>query len=215
MKRLERSLCAAAALFVVLVLLSSCASGTPSARQPGPRSPTFFPPGLLGTEGNSDFVTRWYSSHLIAMDEPSLWEASMAEEAEIYRFLWLPTFDHPVVVRVVLSGDRGSEIVVKLLSGQGGYEPGHLIRADGHPLSPKEQAGVAELIETSGFWSLPVQAEAGLIGVDGEQWIVEGVRPDDYHVADRWSPENGPVRQIGEHLLRLAGLAHLLSGETP
>jgi len=137
----------------------------------------------------------------------------MAGKVEVYRFLWLPTFDHPVVVRVVLSGDDGCEIVVKVLSGQGGYEPGHLTRADVHRLSAKERADVAEVIEVTGFWSLPVQAEEGFIGVDGEQWIVEGVRSADYHVVDRWSPKGGPVRKIGEHLLGLAGLAPRHSDE--
>lgn len=211
MNNTKRSLFAAGTLFVMALLVASCASGTIPGEEPGDRAPAYFPPGLLGAEGNSAFATRWYSSFLAAMDEPSLWEMSRTGQGEAYRFLWLPTFDRPVVVRVLLSEGRQAEVVVKVLSGQGGYEPGHLVRDDVHPLSARESANIAEVIKTSSFWSLPVQAEDGLIGVDGEQWVVEGARSGHYHVVDRWSPETGPVRQIGEDFLRLAGLARRLS----
>jgi hypothetical protein len=34
-------------------------------------------------------------------------------------------------------------------------------------------------------------------GVDGAQWIIEGVRNKTYHVVDRWSPKDGSVRALG------------------
>ena len=34
-------------------------------------------------------------------------------------------------------------------------------------------------------------------GVDGAQWIIEGVRNGTYHVVDRWSPREGQVRALG------------------
>ena len=30
-----------------------------------------------------------------------------------------------------------------------------------------------------------------MVGVDGAQWIFEGVKDSTYHVVDRWSPDNG------------------------
>ena len=45
---------------------------------------------------------------------------------ESYRFLWLRTFHKPIAVRV-WSADSRYYLVVKELSGQGGYEPGRII----------------------------------------------------------------------------------------
>ncbi len=45
------------------------------------------------------------------------------------------------------------------------------------------------------------------IGVDGAQWIVEGIKDGRYKVVDRWSPEKGAVRALG--LTMLLDLAKL------
>ena len=49
------------------------------------------------------------------------------------------------------------------------------------------------------FWKLPnpVQDQTG---TDGSQWVIEGVNKGRYHVVDRWTPQLGPVREIGEML---------------
>jgi hypothetical protein len=50
-------------------------------------------------------------------------------------------------------------------------------------------------IEAHHFWKLPSIHEDR--GVDGAQWIVEGVRIGTYHIVDRWSPEDGEIRVLG------------------
>jgi len=57
-----------------------------------------------------------------------------------------------------------------------------------------------EHVERSKFWKLPPVLDDG--GVDGAQWIIEGVRYGDYHVVDRWSPQNGEIRSLGLYILR-------------
>jgi hypothetical protein len=39
------------------------------------------------------------------------------------------------------------------------------------------------------------------------QWVIEGIDHGKYRLLDRWSPENGPVRELGLYFLR--DLAHL------
>lgn len=60
-----------------------------------------FPPkenrNKYGTVGL--FMNDWYGSFLKAMGEKSLLKVSI-NDTEVYRFLWLRTFDHPVFVRV-------------------------------------------------------------------------------------------------------------------
>lgn len=57
-------------------------------------NPAYFP-----TDAVSKFQTEWYSKHLAAMKEASLY-ASENDAVESYRFLWLRSFHHPVAVRI-------------------------------------------------------------------------------------------------------------------
>jgi hypothetical protein len=43
--------------------------------------------------------------------------------------------------------------------------------------------------------------------LDGAQWILEGVKNGKYQVTDRWSPEVGPIRNLG--IMMLIDLAKL------
>ena len=85
----------------------------------------FFPDRIFGRDQEeNDFVVEWYSKHLRAMKEPSLWKLAQNDRsAVVYRFLWLPTFDRPVSVRLVKSGESALLDAVEL-DGRGGYEPG-------------------------------------------------------------------------------------------
>ncbi len=41
----------------------------------------------------------------------------------VYRLLWLPSFHHPVCVRIERVGD-GARLHARVLDGKGGYDPG-------------------------------------------------------------------------------------------
>src|SRR5271166_4529571 len=89
----------AVALVVAVGLIR--ADGVAQADEP------FFPDLVFDTdrEGN-DFIVEWYSKHLKAMKEQSLWKLSQKDRSStVYRFLWLPTFHHPVSVRLVRSSE--------------------------------------------------------------------------------------------------------------
>lgn len=124
-----------------------------------------------------------------------------------YRFLWLRTFHHPVVIRVDRT-DTGSFLAAHELSGAGGYEPGTVIRAEARALSDSEWSTLERAISAAEFWQLATYSAANPAGLDGSQWIVEGVRGDRYHVIDRWTPgpadESAPVHRLGMQFLRLA-----------
>src|SRR5688572_20568151 len=62
----------------------------------------YFPDRIFDEEQRvDDLVDTWYSKHLRAMGEPSLVSLSSRgpRDIEAYRFLWLPTWGHPVAVR--------------------------------------------------------------------------------------------------------------------
>jgi hypothetical protein len=148
----------------------------------------------------------WYGDPLRAMGERPL---CPEPDVERYRFLWLRTFHHPVMIRAELR-DRGAVVTGKELDGAGGYEPGRLIRDTTVELSAERRAELERLL-TDGFWRAPTQPppDSGRVGVDGAQWILEGAA-DHYHVVDRWSPDLYPrdaaFRRLCLFLLEAAGL---------
>jgi hypothetical protein len=165
----------------------------------------FFPSGVLGETPQLDKGTsKWYSSQLRALHEPSLWELSKTDNGQSYRFLWLRTWDHPLSVRIVINSNGTGRLVTKMSSGTGGYDPGKLILDHTRELTKEQVASLRLTIETAAFWGLPTNETTG--GKDGARWIIEGVRQGQYHIADRWSPDSGPVRHVGLYLVHLPDL---------
>jgi len=150
----------------------------------------FFPP---------DFPPKWYERDLTALKEPSLWESAKAHKTQSYRFLWLRSFHHAISIRIDLNEDGTSSLVCKIAGGATG-RPGKLIKNRSFSLNQMQTSRFLEHVERSKFWKLPPVLDDG--GVDGAQWIMEGVRYGDYHVVDRWSPQNGEIRSLGLYILR-------------
>jgi hypothetical protein len=166
----------------------------------------FSPDGSLGKDNP---LPEWYSKHLNALHEPSLWESSKTLNAQTYRFLWLRTFDHPIAIRLDVKPDGNSLLTTKISSGQGGYEPGRLIRNSARKLSKEQTAWFLARIEELHFWSLPTKEaeEPNVINLDGAEWVLEGTKDGDYHLVDRWSPDKGAVHALG--IIMLIDLAKL------
>jgi hypothetical protein len=146
----------------------------------------YFPP---------DFHDNWYAPHLSALSEPSLWESSKTRKTQSYRFLWLRTFHHPISIRIDVNSDGTALLTTKMTSGAGGYKPGKLIQNETRTFTSEQTNWFLGKIEAHSFWKLPSTQEDR--GVDGAQWIIEGVRNGTYHIVDRWSPEDGQIRALG------------------
>jgi hypothetical protein len=159
-----------------------------------------------GSFGEDDaFVRNWFASHLRAMAESSF-SCGADPPGDTYRFLWLRTFHHPIAVRVALRGDAGSLVAVEL-DGQGGYDPGNVLRRIERRLTTGEATLLSTAIRTGRFWQIDTtHRPLGEMGLDGAEWILEGRRSDEYHVTHRWSPRYGPYREICLSILRLSGL---------
>ncbi len=167
---------------------------------------SFFPDRSLGKDNPHP---DWYSKHLNALHEPSLWESSKTQKAQTYRFLWLRTFHHPIAIRLDVKPAGNSLLTTKISSGQGGYEPGRLIRNSTQKLSKQQTAWFLARIEELQFWSLPTKEaeEPNVINLDGAEWVLEGTKDGDYHLVDRWSPDKGAVHALG--IIMLIDLAKL------
>jgi hypothetical protein len=154
----------------------------------------------------NDFIVDWYSKHLKVMKEPSLWKLSETDRsATVYRFLWLPTFDHPVSVRLVRCNE-GAVLRAVLLSGRGGYEPGKIAVSKTAKITGKHWEDFQRLLDKVKPWEMPTKnPDAG--GNDGDQLILEAARAGRYHIVDRWSPNAGDdYATLCGYMLQLTGL---------
>jgi hypothetical protein len=153
---------------------------------------------------------KYYEKELQALNETSIGDLRSEGVTQSYRLLWLRTFHHPVVVRVdVLSNGTGL-VRIKETSGQGGYEPGKLIKNEARKLTAQEAQWFVDRMQESGFWDLPSndkQAENEIV-LDAATWMVEGKKGDQYHLVKRDAPKcSDNVRNIG--LMMLLDMAKL------
>lgn len=177
----------------------------PSARPP-PATATataYWPAGFFSADnaGLDRHTAEWFGGHLAAMGEPSFHDAR-ASGVESYRFIHLPTWGHPVVVRVDARGDAIT-VTHRILSGQGGYAPGELTTDVTRPIGAAELEAIRASLDRAGYWELPRDAERGM---DGEEWIIEAVRDGRHHLVDRWTPS-----PEGEHA-RFVAACEVLRG---
>ena len=176
----------------------------------------YFPPALFeqsvdcGANGGGrwpvidEYEADWFGQELRAFDEPSLYRASLdgvAAERSL-RFTWLRSFRDPIVVRIDRLADGGAGLVARQRSG--GRRPGAQTRELSRRLTPVE---VRDLDTVLGRAALPGQPARNCpLGTDGARWIIESVEPSTgYTYLNRWSPEDGPVREVGLHMLGLTG----------
>jgi hypothetical protein len=183
----------------ILILLSSTAASV--AQSP------YFPPGSFDDSFRvGPSLSETYSKYLGALEEPSLWSLSKSGKDQSYRFLWLRSFDPPIAVRVDVKADGTSRLTMKMRNDAGGNASRELARSDTYSLTREKTTWFLGKIEENKFWELPT-VDRSRMGLDGAAWVIEGVKDGSYHVVDRWSPDNGPVRVIG--LLMLQKLAKL------
>ena len=169
----------------------------------------YFPDRVFhNVKERNEFTVKWYSKHLETMKEPSLWKLSQKDRsAQVYRFLWLPTFHHPVSVRITESSDSIEAQVVRL-DGQGGYKPGKIAVVKSKKLSKEEWAEFKRLFDRSKFWTLPTEKEFdGTAVEDGDRLVLEGVKDGKYHIVNRTSENSSPYFELCQYMiLDLSGL---------
>ncbi len=167
----------------------------------------FFPDlAFKADRAGNDFIVAWYSEHLKAMKQQSLWKLSQENRSStVYRLLWLPTFHHPVSVRLDKSSE-GAILRAVLLDGRGGYEPGKIADSKNTRLSKQQWDEFQRRLDKAKPWKLPTE-KSEIYGLDGDQVILESVMAGTYHIVDRWSPEAGDdYADLCEYMLTLSSL---------
>lgn len=148
------------------------------------------------------FVVNWYSKHLHAMEEPLLFNKIINKE--VYRFLWLRTFDPPIMVRIEKTGKQ-HYLYWKKCDGMGGYNPGDIIINKNKKLTKSQWNSFKCRFQKLNFWEAPIGIRS--IGLDGAEWILEGVNQSQYKVLSKWSVGKGNYRNACMYLLKLTDLS--------
>jgi hypothetical protein len=149
-----------------------------------------------------DRVSNWYSKHLIALDEASLYPAT--PNVEVYRFTWLRTFHNPMVFRVAVHVSGSGALTVKRTNGAGGYEPGVIDLRKEIALSNEQINQLKEALVKMSYWELPTRLKTE--GLDGAQWIVEANANGRYKIVDRWTGSDLEIQSWGMQLIKLSGV---------
>lgn len=152
----------------------------------------------------SDFHDAWFSKHLAAAKETSLFEQSLKPPMDIaasYRFTWLPSFHAPVTVRIDQWRDGTMVLTAKRLTGRGGYDPGHIGSTTTRKLTAKESADIRQMFAARDFAAF--RTNPCNTATDGAQWLVESRIGSKYHVVNQFSPQAGAILRIGTALLTL------------
>jgi hypothetical protein len=184
-----------------------CSARRPSLRLECPSLDAgdyYFPRGALDPSRTKvDGLLRdWYSKYLRAMLEPSL-SCGDRTGGFAYRFLWLRSFHAPIAVRLEKTG---SSVVLNAveLEGTGGQAAGEIVKRTQRALSPAEENKFLTRLKQVGFWEMRKNQDR--FGMEGAQWILEGIDNGRYQVVDRWSPGPGPYRDVCLILLEFTGL---------
>lgn len=155
----------------------------------------------------SEHRKQWYSKHLVAACETSLFDrrqAPITKGETVIRFLWLRSFDPTVIVRVHFKEDGTSSLVAKELSGLGGYDAGKMASRIERSLSNREQQQIRRFLQRSKFFEQEAE-ECGVVGFDGARWVFEKSDQDGYKYVDRWSPRSGDAYDLGVLMLDITG----------
>jgi len=152
------------------------------------------------------FLIAWYGGMLVAADEPSLYAASRRPDAsrrESWRFDWLRTFHKPVFIRVDRLANGALSLTATRLDGKGGYSPGAVEARAHRMLTPQEEARFRAALQAADGLDLPPSSCQR--GADGAEWIFEANDKGAYRYVHRWTPQDGPLRSLGETMIGLTG----------
>lgn len=172
--------------------------------QAGADGPPFFPENAFPS-GTVHELHRYFDSGALAiLQEMPLGEYLASDVVAVYRFLWTPTFDPAVVVRVSDFVNGRGKVFSKMAAGQAGFEIGPIVEQRERKISRWRMGRLRQFTLEHGFWETPATSEES--GLDGAGWLFEVAFPGRYHVARRWSPDAGVIHSLGMEMIRVSGL---------
>jgi hypothetical protein len=179
-------------------------SPTPTPTPPNWSPDDYFPAGVFSDrEDENRYWASSFSLALAAFDEPPLFSRKPDKEIECYRFLWTRSFHNPVVLRVDVKGEDDANLTIKVGElAPWSHKIRKLTRNEKKRLGKDAVESLKAAVRRTNFFELPPYEKVE--GLDGSYWTIEALVAGRYHVVTRWSPEKGPVREIGMMLIEYA-----------
>jgi len=153
-----------------------------------------------------EFSRGYYSAALSDADERPLVALAKAGPADglQLRFIWLPSFHNPAVITVSTTTQGQRRLVAKRILTPWTEDAAKPDIPVNRMLTDEESARLDQVIERSQVLSQPAR-DPRASGLDGSRWVVEAADGEAYHLVTRWSPEDGPVREVGTVMIGLTG----------
>jgi hypothetical protein len=135
----------------------------------------------------------------------SLLASGKPSDPETYRLTYLPSFERPWMIRLTMKDGASGELVVKRLSGKGGYDVGHLERTITKALNGGDLAQLLSLLRRpeaiKPYGSLTGMQVSFLVdGKDGASWYYEAFSKGQYGCAYLNSP--GIADEVFDELVK-------------
>ena len=115
------------------------------------------------------------------------------ESGARYRFIYWPTFSQPHLVRLDVVGKSSGVLLVKRLSGKGGYDPGELDLVRTRKVRGNDFKDLLRILRTpkahKPYGDLSAKQVSELEGLDGAGWYLEKVSRDGYTSTYAWAPK--------------------------
>ena len=166
----------------------------------------YFPDNIFSErDDHNSFINESYSKQLKALDEPSIYAQKHDPSRQLYRFTWLRSFHNSVSIRLEIEKDGSGLLYVKMSNALEENSAEKITKNEIIIIEKEDVHEFLELLAQKNFWKLPSARE--IFGLDGAEWIIEGLSNGKYHLVDRWSPEKeDSIRKIGLFLLHLSNL---------
>ena len=79
---------------------------------------------------------------------------------------------------------------------------GGILKSEIAELNKNETQEFIDLLSTNAYWNLPKEIER--LGLDGHEVVIEGIKDGEYHIVNRWVPEeDDPVYNMQKYLFSL------------
>lgn len=141
----------------------------------------YFPPQTFVSPA-ANFQVRWYSAEMYALGEQPLWPTSSRSEVT-YRLTYIPAFSGPTVITLSVPPDGNGRVAIRTLD-----EERVITKVDETLPATRDQLDrFSRLVEQAHFWTTPTELPRR--GLDGAEWIMEGVKDGKYQAVVRWCPE--------------------------
>jgi hypothetical protein len=142
---------------------------------------TYFPPDAF-TGRDAERRISGYSSAFYGLGQKPLWPPSSQAQTS-YRFTYLGAFTGSKVVTVTAQPDGAARIEAK--DAGGGLDTKHY--DESRTVGPDRLTEFLHQVHRANFWEMPTESPS--LGLDGADWILEGVQDGRYHVVVRWCPD--------------------------